>query len=62
MIFLVSLSSRHGVHVLLRRKTKLTDQAFSLIFLFYDDRIEVACKNQSNFQITVALKITFRQF
>ena len=29
-------------------------------FLFYDDRIEVKCKNQSNFQITVVLKITFQ--
>ena len=32
------------------------------MFLFYDARIEVTCENQSNFQITVVLKITFREF
>ena len=32
------------------------------MFLFYNDRIEITCKNQSNFQTTVVLKITFGQF
>ena len=27
------------------------------MFLFYDDRIEVTCKKQGNFQITVVLRI-----
>ena len=63
VIFLVSLSSRCA-HVLLGRKTKATDQSFSFlkIFLFYDNKIETTCKSQSIYQITVALKITFKQF
>ena len=28
----------------------------------YYDRIEIKCKNQSNFQIMVVFKVTFRQF
>ena len=28
------------------------------MFLFYDDRIEMTCKNQSNLQLTVVLKLT----
>ena len=46
------------------RKTKATDQSFSFlkIFLFHDNKIEITCKNQSIYQITVALKITFKQF
>ena len=57
VIFLVSLSSRCA-HVLLRRKTNANDQSFSLenIFLFYEDRIEITCKNQSIYPITVVLK------
>ena len=35
---------------------------FIKMFLFCDCRIEITFKNQSNFQITVVLKITFTQF
>ena len=63
VIFLVSLSSRCA-HVLLGRKTKATDQSFSFlkIFLFYDNKIETTCKNQSIYQITVALKKLLNNF
>ena len=47
LIFLVYLSSKCA-HALLGRKTKATDQSFSFlkIFLFYEDRTEITCKNQ----------------
>ena len=35
---------------------------FIKMLLFYDDRIEITCKNQSIFQVIVMLKITFKQF
>ena len=51
-------------NVPLGRKTKPTDQSFSLwkIFSFYDNGIEITCKNQSIYQITVVLKIIFKRF
>ena len=42
---------------------KLTDQLFYLkIFLLYEDRIEITCKNQSIYQITIVLEIAFKRF
>ena len=32
------------------------------MFLFYDDRIEITCKNESIYQIKVLLKVTLKRF
>ena len=62
VIFVVSLISRRA-HVLLRplfykkNKANWSIVFFIKMFLFYDGRIEVTCKKQSNFQITVVLRI-----
>ena len=41
---------------------KATDQSFSLKIFFYDDRIEITCKNQIIYQIMVVLEITFKRY
>ena len=63
MIFLVFLSSRHARSFAKKnQQSQLINLFLYNFFLFYANRIEITCKHQSNFQIKVVLKITFRQF